>query len=198
MTGFAEALPIAFAWPPAACERPAAVSERSLADLVVAARRGDRDAFAAIYERFAGAVHAVALARLRWSDCADVVQDVFLIAWERLPSVRDPAAFPGWLMTIARNRAVDHLRRPRAADDPPDVAVEPTPTVEAREALVAIRELPAAYGEVLLMRLVEGMSGPEIAERTGLQPGSVRVNLHRGMKLLRERLGIEASGEDVA
>ena len=163
----------------------------SLAELVVAARRGDRDAFAAIYGRFAGAVNAVVLARVRWSDSADVVQDVFLIAWERLPSVRDAAAFPGWLMTIARNRAIDHLRRPRPADDPPEVAVEPAPTAEAREVLVAIRALPEAYREVLLMRLVEGMSGPEIAERTGLAEGSVRVNLHRGMKLLRERLGVE-------
>jgi RNA polymerase sigma-70 factor (ECF subfamily) len=41
------------------------------------------------------------------------------------------------------------------------------------------------------MRLVEGMTGPEIAEHTGLAQGSVRVNLHRGMKLLREQLGLE-------
>jgi hypothetical protein len=46
------------------------------------------------------------------------------------------------------------------------------------------------YRETLIMRLVEGMTGPEIAERTGLAAGSVRVNLHRGMKLLRERLGV--------
>jgi RNA polymerase sigma-70 factor (ECF subfamily) len=46
------------------------------------------------------------------------------------------------------------------------------------------------------MRLCEGMSGPEIAEITGLEPGSVRINLHRGMKLLRKRLGLEP--EEVA
>ena len=55
--------------------------------------------------------------------------------------------------------------------------------------LAAIRELPETYRETLIMRLVEGMSGPEIAERTGMKPRSVRVNLHRGFKLLRERLG---------
>jgi len=49
--------------------------------------------------------------------------------------------------------------------------------------------LPEAYRDTLLMRLVEGMSGAEIAERSGLTPASVRVNLHRGMKLLREHLG---------
>jgi RNA polymerase sigma-70 factor (ECF subfamily) len=163
--------------------------ERTVAELVIDARRGDRGAFAELYRRFAGAVHAVALARVRHVECGDVVQDVFLIAWERLPAVRDPAAFPGWLMTIARNRATDHVRRPRLVEDPRDPAVDPVPAAEAGEVLAAIRGLPEAYREVLLMRLVAGMSGPEIAERTGLAPGSVRVNLHRGMKLLRERLG---------
>ena len=61
---------------------------------------------------------------------------------------------------------------------------------ETMEVLDVIRKLPDAYRETLLMRLVEGMSGAEIAERSGLTPASVRVNLHRGMKLLRERLGI--------
>ena len=57
--------------------------------------------------------------------------------------------------------------------------------------LEAIRALPEAYRETLVMRLCEGMSGPEIAAATGLEPGSVRINLHRGMKLLREKLGID-------
>jgi RNA polymerase sigma-70 factor (ECF subfamily) len=52
-----------------------------------------------------------------------------------------------------------------------------------------IRRLPEAYRDTLMLRLVEGMSGAEIAERTGLTPGSVRVNLHRGMQLLRDALG---------
>src|SRR5712692_7511302 len=56
-------------------------------------------------------------------------------------------------------------------------------------ALAAIRSLPDAYRETLILRLVEGMTGPEIAARTGLTPASVRVNLHRGMKQLREKLG---------
>ena len=52
----------------------------------------------------------------------------------------------------------------------------------------AVRALPEAYRETLLMRLVEGMTGPEIARQTGLTPESVRVNLCRGMKLLRTAL----------
>ena len=59
----------------------------------------------------------------------------------------------------------------------------------AAEILELIRNLPEAYRETLVLRLVEGMTGPEIASRTGLTAASVRVNLHRGMKLLREQLG---------
>ena len=51
-----------------------------------------------------------------------------------------------------------------------------------------IRTLPVAYRETLILRLVEGLTGPEIAERTGLTAASVRVNLHRGMALLRGKL----------
>ena len=54
--------------------------------------------------------------------------------------------------------------------------------------LALIRTLPEAYRETLVLRLSEGLTGPEIAQRTGLTPASVRVNLHRGMKLLREKL----------
>jgi RNA polymerase sigma-70 factor, ECF subfamily len=166
----------------------------AVADLVRAARAGDRAAFASLYHRFARVVHAVVLARVPLADAADLVQDAFVAAYERLGDVRDPAAFGGWLLQIARRRATDHLRARRATDELADdhAAAAPVPTAEARQALAAIRALPAAYRETLIMRLVEGLTGPEIAERTGLAPGSVRVNLHRGMMLLRERLGVRA------
>ena len=60
--------------------------------------------------------------------------------------------------------------------------------LEAFAILNAVRSLPEAYRDTLTLRLVEGMTGAEIAERTGLTAASVRVNLHRGMKLLREKL----------
>ena len=64
----------------------------------------------------------------------------------------------------------------------------PGSAAEAARALTAIRALPEAYRQTLMLRFVEGMTGPEIAARTGLTPGSVRVNLHRGMQLLRGAL----------
>ena len=58
-----------------------------------------------------------------------------------------------------------------------------------------IKSLPEAYSETLVLRLVEGMTGNEIAARTGLKPESVRVNLHRGMEMLRQKLGIAGIGK---
>lgn len=165
--------------------------EATVAELVIAVQGGNRAAFKSLYERFHRVVHAVALARVPACDAGDVVQDVFADVWTKLARLREPAAFPGWILTMARNRATDmaRRRRPVAADLSGDLAISPPPRVEAAAALQAIRNLPDTYRETLIMRLVEDLTGPEIAEHTGMTPDSVRVHLHRGMKLLRERLG---------
>lgn len=169
-----------------------------LADVVIRARRGDRGAFAELYRRFSRAVHGVVLARTSYQDAGDLVQDVFAAALQRLPQLGEPAAFPGWLMAIARNRAIDHLRVKRPLDELTEIAVPASRRSEVAQVLAALRTLPEAYQETMVLRLVEGLSGPEIAEQTGLSPGSVRVNLHRGMRLLRERLGISEEADDQA
>ena len=160
------------------------------ARLVAAAREGDRTAFGRLYDRFAPMVHGLLLARVPRADVDDLVQEAFLQAMRRLGSLRDAEAFGPWLAAIARNRARDHWRRGEATVElSDDVPGAPHPEGEAMAVLAAIRRLPEAYRETLVLRLVEGMTGPEIAERTGLTPGSVRVNLHRGMQMLREALG---------
>ncbi|HEX9189699.1 MAG TPA: sigma-70 family RNA polymerase sigma factor [Vicinamibacteria bacterium] len=160
------------------------------AGLVTAARRGDREAFGRLYERFQPMVHGILLARVPRADAEDLVQEVFLRAMGRLDTLRRDDAFGSWLAAIARNRARDHWRRGEdTVELPEEVPGEPHPEGSALTVLAAIRRLPDAYRETLVLRLVEGMTGPEIAERTGLTPGSVRVNLHRGMEKLREALG---------
>lgn len=154
-------------------------------------REGDESAFAQLYRRYARVVHGVLLARVPGTDVEDLVQDVFLSAWKQLDALRDPAAFGGWLTMIARHRAMDFHRRKTDASELPATLEAPgdlNATAEAHAVLDVIRSLPDSYRDTLILRLVEGMTGPEIAERTGLTPGSVRVNLHRGMKLLREKL----------
>jgi RNA polymerase sigma-70 factor (ECF subfamily) len=151
---------------------------------------GDRDAFARLYADYVRLVHAILLARVPRCDVDDLVQDVFLTAYVRIGDLRNPDAFGGWIAAIARNRATDYLRQSRERVSLPDDLPGGDPVeAETLAVLDVVRKLPEAYRETLLMRLVEGMSGAEIAERSGLTRASVRVNLHRGMKLLRERLG---------
>jgi RNA polymerase sigma-70 factor, ECF subfamily len=166
--------------------------------LVEAARSGDRAAFGRLYERYARMVHGVLLAKVPISDVDDLVQDVFMKALRRLSTLRETASFGAWLAAIARNLANDYHRRAtpadQLADDTPENESERGLSREDRggaaaAALEAVRSLPDAYRETLILRLVEGMTGPEIAARTGLTHGSVRVNLHRGMEQLRAKLG---------
>lgn len=162
--------------------------------LVRAAADGDREAFGDLYRRYARMVHGVLLTRVPRRHVDDLVQDVFLQALGRLHTLRDPAAFAGWLAAIARNRAVDHLRGSRDMVEVPEHLEAPDRADdETFRVLALLRALPEAYRETLVLRLVEGMTGPEIAARTGLTEGSVRVNLHRGIRLLREKLGVDAT-----
>ena len=169
--------------------QPATIEEH----LVRRAAAGDRAAFGELYSRYARVVHAFLLARVRCHEAEDLVQDVFLTAMSRLKQLRDSTSFSAWICTIARNRAYDfhranHFTQP-IADEIRDDHLQTTPAPpEAMSAMDAIRSLPEAYSETLLLRLVEGMTGSEIALRTGLTPESVRVNLCRGMKMLREKI----------
>jgi RNA polymerase sigma-70 factor, ECF subfamily len=159
--------------------------------LVAAARRGERAAFGALYRRHGRLVQAVLLARVPPDSVDDLLQDVFLAAMSRLPSLRDDGAFAAWIVTIARRRAADWRRRRRDTVELSEDLVAEThepDRAEALEAIAAIRALPEAYRETMMLRFVAGLDGPAIAARTGLTHGSVRVNLHRGTALLRERL----------
>jgi len=120
------------------------------------------------------------------------VQDIFLHALRKMHTLRDARAFGPWIAMIARNRAMDFHRRSRETVELVDDLPSADATVSrAEEILGIICTLPEAYRETLVLRLVEGMTGPEIATRTGLTSASVRVNLHRGMKLLRAKLGFK-------
>jgi len=169
---------------------PAAIEIGEDDDLVRAAALGDRRAFGELYVRHARMVHGILLARVPPQAAEDLLHDVFVAALERLGGLRSARAFRGWLIAIARNRAADYFRENSARE--PLEAVErrgSAPAVEAFFILDRIRSLPNAYRETLILRLVEGMTGPEIARQTGLAPDSVRVNLCRGMKMLRRLLG---------
>jgi len=166
--------------------------------LVSAARDGDRVAFGRLYSRYARMVHGILLARVPPPEVDDLVQEVFLSALRQLHALRDSSRFGAWLGTITRNLANDYFRKaipvskltePVTENHAKTGASDHAAEQEAKAILAVIRALPESYREPLMLRLVEGMTGPEIAARTGLTHGSVRVNLCRGMQLLREKLG---------
>jgi len=181
--------PLATAAPEPADEAPIEIA------LVRAVLEGDRDGFSRLYDLYAPLVHGILLARVPRAEVDDLVQDIFLHAFRKLHTLRDASAFGPWIAMIARNRAVDFHRRSREmVEISEDLPGSDKQEARAAEILELIRSLPEAYRETLVLRLVEGMTGPEIATRTGLTAASVRVNLHRGMKLLREKLGFYSEG----
>jgi RNA polymerase sigma-70 factor (ECF subfamily) len=188
--------------------RPGPVREQSASEIsedamwVGAARDGDRAAFGKLYERYARMVHGVLLARVPLGEVDDLVQDVFMRALRRLSTLREAASFGAWLTTIARNVANDYHRRSVPEDPLTDDAADDeikdgissgNHEGPATAVLDLVMSLPDAYRETLILRLVEGMTGPEIAARTGMTHGSVRVNLHRGMEQLRAKLSPDPS-----
>ena len=175
----------------AAAPVPATEKVKAEARLVERVCAGDEEAFNEIYKIFAPMVHGIVLARVPRDEAADIVQEVFLAAYKNLHTLRDKNAVGAWLAMIARNRATEFYRQAKPTEElPEDFKGKDDSKAEAREILTTICALPETYRETLVLRLVEGMTGQEIAERTGLTPESVRVNLHRGMKILRQKLGI--------
>lgn len=171
---------------------PEARKSSEEAVLVRAVLEGDRDVYGRLYHLYAPLVHGILLARMPRSEVEDMVQDIFLHALKKLHTLRDAGSFGPWIAMIARNRAMDFHRRSReTVEVTDDLRSSDSSGTKAAEILEIIRSLPDAYRETLVLRLVEGMTGPEIATRTGLTSASVRVNLHRGMKLLRGKLGFK-------
>jgi len=190
----ARTVPQPDATPPTASED--ALDARSAAS-------GDPQALARLYQRHAPMVHAIALLRVDRADAEDVTHDVFLKALKSITLLKDGQALAPWLAQIARNAAIDHARsrhrwqwfaRSGARPESIPTAARAVCTPDADDVLRAIRSLPEAYRETLVLRLVEQMTGPQIAAALGMTHGSVRVNLHRGMELLRAQLASPNTG----
>jgi len=164
---------------------------------VEAARAGSQPAYADLYRHYLPLVHGLLLARHPPAVADELSQECFALAFQRLHQLRDAGAFGPWIAMIARHlRAPAHTEAPlERAPEPLDLNAGPEQHCEAMAVLRTVQSLPLAYRETLLLRLVEGLSGPEIARQTGLGADSVRVNLHRGLRLLRQRLALAAHGD---
>ncbi|WP_017237729.1 RNA polymerase sigma factor [Streptomyces sp. SS] len=175
--------------------------DAELGAAVERARHGDEDAFARAYR----IVHPGLLGYLRGivgEDAEDVASEAWLEIARDLGRFRgDGAGFRGWTATIARHRALDHLRRVRSRPRPTgieqdvldlpaqgDAAGEALDALSTRHALALVAGLPRDQAEAVLLRVVVGLDGPTAARVLGKRPGAVRSAAHRGLKRLAKQL----------
>lgn len=164
--------------------------------LVTAIRAGEESALATLYDRYSSIVYSVALRVLQDTGSAeDVLQDIFMQLW------RKPGAFDAsrgnmgaWLAVIARNRAIDALRKRRPENDIEDVIVSVEPDLasdaERSRAMEKVRgalsSMPAPQRSALEMAYFEGLTHSEIAEKTGEPLGTVKTRIRSGLLSLRK------------
>ena len=168
--------------------------------LLERARRGDRDAFAALVTRHQDELYTMALRTLGTPhDAADVVQETFLRAYARVPELRG-ATVRGWLFRVAINCAHDvqrrSVRRPTAPLEDgegnvvelPDPGLGPEGTALARERVAAVRDalqaLPADFRAIVVMRDVNELSYEEMSEALRIPVGTVKSRLSRARHML--------------
>ncbi|HZR21337.1 MAG TPA: sigma-70 family RNA polymerase sigma factor [Verrucomicrobiae bacterium] len=169
------------------------------AELVHAARRGDKRAFVEIVARNQAMVCGIAYAILTdFSASEDAAQDAFLTAWRKIHDLREPERLRSWLGQIARNVALGYLRRERnhapLEDAPQLVDGSPAPdelAATAEEAALVsdcLTQLPETYRFPLVLYYREGQSVRSVAESLGLSEDAVKQRLARGREMLREQM----------
>jgi len=178
---------------------PSALADADDRTLAGRAADGDTAAFAIIVRRYTPMMRAYARKILPGgADVDDVVQEAFITAWQKLPSLDDPARVKSWLMRITSRKAVDRIRARRESDDidavdpaAPEVAT-PARVAEARSSLEALRaalaELPEDQRQCWTLREIGGYTYEEIAEQLDLPVSTVRGMLARARKTLIVRM----------
>src|SRR4051812_21219576 len=172
---------------------------------VTRAQEGNEAAFAVAYRLVQPGLLGY-LRGLVGDDAEDVASDAWLEIARDLGRFKgDGAGFRGWTATIARHRALDHLRRqrvrPRSAALEQDMLDLPGPhsthdqaleSLSTEYALELVRGLPRDQAEAVLLRVVVGLDGPAAARVLGKRPGAVRTAAYRGLKRLAHQLGAES------
>lgn len=167
------------------------------ADLVLATRQGDDEAFESLIRKYTRLVYARTLMSTRdVHEAEDLVQETFLRAYNKIGSLKDPAQFRAWVMMISRNLCTDRGRKkiPDPIADPETSSHDITPDhrlfqIEVRDRILdAIEQLPERAQEPLVLRYLEGFSLSRIQEVTGLGEGALKGLLTRSLSKLRGHL----------
>ena len=173
----------------------------SVAALVQSAQLGDREAQSALYERYHGSALALAYRKLgNWDEAEELVQDVFIHAFDRLEQLRVPEAFGGWLRQIVRRMAINRLTRHRVAVGMDQVALDSIATREANplddlldgESCQQVRCGLDRLGEIDRLTLeafyIGGHSLLEMAEQFEAPLGTIKRRLHVARKRLAQEM----------
>ena len=165
----------------------------AIADLVVAAKGGDRRAFGSLVE-----LHWAMLVRLARSvagdaEAEDLAQEALLVAWRKLGGLSDPSRFPSWITRIVFRRSLRRARRRRneVAIDAVDFAGPTSDTESALYVWQVLSRLAPRQRAVMHLTVVEGMTDSEVGAALGISASSVRVHRMRA----RERVGELMKGE---
>jgi RNA polymerase sigma-70 factor, ECF subfamily len=185
---------------------PAADPLHSDAGWVAAARGGDMRAFERLYRAYSGKVLCLRMTRRR--DVAeDCVQQTFIRAWRSLSAFEGRSAFGTWLHRIAVNEVLSYARnhgtRSESNDDALENALadpgEGSRELDAGEVMDverALATLPEGARHVVVLQAVYGYSHEEVADMLGIAVGTCKAQLHRGRRLLRDRMGLNAEADD--
>jgi RNA polymerase sigma-70 factor (ECF subfamily) len=132
------------------------------------------------------------------ADVDDIVQEAFVVAWQRLPDLDDASRVKSWLMRIVSHKAIDRIRATRSQIDIDDIErpapehASPSRVAEMRAEIVALseslHELPASQRECWVLREIGGISYDEIAEQLGVPVSTVRGLLARARKRILVRM----------
>jgi RNA polymerase sigma-70 factor, ECF subfamily len=183
-------------------------SEASDADLLVAVARQDREAFTALFDRYAVRVKAFMMrSGASVHDADEIAQEVMVSVWRRAATF-DPtrAAASTWIYAIARNRRIDMIRRfNRPAPDPEDPMFQPDPEPDGMAAVsqsereervrTSLAALPEDQRSALVLSFYDGLSHGEIAERLTLPLGTVKSRIRLAFRHLRGALGEDLAEE---
>lgn len=168
---------------------------------VIGARDRDPEAFRRVYFATADRIHRLARWLLGTADVDDVVQDIYVRAWDRLPDLQEPAAFPGWLRQLALSvilRRRERERRRSGHEAPLEAAaLEPqggiAPGGLRLDLERAVARLPEKARQVFVLYDVEGHRHKEIADLLGISHHTSRSQLHRARALMKKFLTEEGS-----
>ena len=167
-------------------------------DLIVAAQGGDEAAFGLLVERYKHTVFATAVAITNdFDEVNDISQEVFLRAWFWIRGLKEPAAWTGWIKTIARNRSMTWVQRRKRQPvreslhpdlvDPSDAPDRITEREERKQMIPsALRKLPDTSSEALLLYYVDDVKTPRMAEQLGVSEAAVRQRLRRARQQMME------------